>query len=162
MFKELCARVNEVLQLRLGYSARNPANTSQDLMTIPFTATLTGLLALLLVFLAARISMLRMRHKISLGDGGNPELLRAIRLHANTAEHVPLYLLLSLGYEMTAGADTWLLALNSAFFVSRLAYTWGMMVKGVTRRRQLATLVTYLCQSALAALLLWRISVFSA
>ena len=54
-------------------------------MAIPVTAALTGFCGLLLVVLAARISRLRLRHKIAWGDGGNTELMRAVRLHANTA-----------------------------------------------------------------------------
>src|SRR5690349_15285536 len=32
---------------------------------------------------------LRQKHKISLGDGGNEHLIRAVRAHANAAEYIP-------------------------------------------------------------------------
>src|SRR5262245_54425056 len=69
-------------------------------MQIPVTAALAGFSGLLLVTLASRVSMLRMRHKVAFGDGGNPELMRAIRTHGNTAEYAPLFVLLVLAWEL--------------------------------------------------------------
>ena len=40
------------------------------------------------------------RQGISLGDGGDPKMLRVIRGHANFAEHIPLALLLMLVMEL--------------------------------------------------------------
>lgn len=53
-----------------------------------------GLLALLFVVLSLRTLLMRRRLRIAVGDGGNPALLRAMRVHANSAEYVPLTLLL--------------------------------------------------------------------
>jgi uncharacterized protein len=54
----------------------------------------TGLLGLLYLALTYNVSRVRRLKKISLGDGGDPEMLGAIRAHANFMEFVPLCLLL--------------------------------------------------------------------
>lgn len=51
------------------------------------TPIFAAVLLLLVTLLAMNVSMLRMRHKVSLGDGGNKALTRAIRAHANALEH---------------------------------------------------------------------------
>ncbi len=61
-------------------------------MTIlPFYA---ALLVLLFVVLSIRTLRLRRGLKIGVGDGGNPQMLRAMRVHSNFAEYVPLALLM--------------------------------------------------------------------
>ncbi|HYT97321.1 MAG TPA: MAPEG family protein, partial [Casimicrobiaceae bacterium] len=56
-----------------------------------------GLTGLLLIVLALRVSARRMRLKVSLGDGGDDSLRRAIRVHANAVEWaLPILLLLVL------------------------------------------------------------------
>ena len=127
-------------------------------MHIPATVVLTGLCALLLVFQSTHISILRVRHKVSIGDGGVNPLMRAIRLHGNTAEHVPIYLLMSAVYELSFGTSTLLLALNGSFLLARLLFAWGMLTKTFTRRRQIGALATYLTQLILAVALLWHVA----
>jgi uncharacterized membrane protein YecN with MAPEG domain len=52
------------------------------------------LLGLLAVSLTVSVGRLRMQKKIYLGDGGDPEMLAAIRAHANLVEFAPICLLL--------------------------------------------------------------------
>jgi uncharacterized membrane protein YecN with MAPEG domain len=68
------------------------------------TALYAGLGALLLIALGARVSMLRRRFKVGLGDGGHVELQRAIRAHANAIEWLLPGLLLLLVAELTRAA----------------------------------------------------------
>ena len=56
------------------------------------TPLYAGLLALLYLVLSYRIVL--MRNKVSIGDGGDPILLRRIRAHGNFAEYVPLILIM--------------------------------------------------------------------
>lgn len=126
-------------------------------MAIPVTAVSAALLGLLLMGLAARVSQLRMRHKVQWGDGGNPEVLRAIRAHGNTAEHAPIFLLLALAYELTAGATPVLMGLCAAFIVARLAFVAGVVGRGLHRFRMFGALFTYLLQGVLALGLLWKV-----
>ena len=53
-----------------------------------------GLIGVLAVVLSLNVGRLRTSKKIFLGDGGDKELLGAIRAHANLIEFAPLALLL--------------------------------------------------------------------
>lgn len=53
-----------------------------------------AIFAIFFVVLSIRIILKRNSLKISLGDAGNKEMQRAIRVHANFAEYVPLCLLM--------------------------------------------------------------------
>jgi uncharacterized membrane protein YecN with MAPEG domain len=125
-------------------------------MAIPVTAALTGFCGALLVGLATRISLLRVRYKVSFGDGGNADLLRAIRVHANTAEHAPIFILLSLAYELTRGSTTFLTTIVVAFVLSRAAYTVGVLARGQHQFRMAGASATYVTQAALAVALLFH------
>ncbi len=123
-------------------------------MQIPVTGATTAVCALLIVFLGLRVSRLRLQHKIALGDGGNPELLRAIRVHANTVEFVPVFLLLSLCYELYAGASALLFGLDALFVVARLTFALGLSRRAVHSARKIGATLTYLSTALLALLLL--------
>ncbi len=84
-----------------------------------------GLLALLLVVLSVRVIQLRYRYKVEIGDGGVPELQRAIRAHANFIEYVPIALLLILMADLV-GHQKWVVhVLGIALLVGRLAHAFG-------------------------------------
>ena len=125
-------------------------------MAIPVTAALTGFCGALMVGLASRVSQLRMQHKINLGDGGNPEMVRAIRVHANTAEHAPIFILLTLAYELTRGSTTFLMAVAWLFVLARVAFTAGLLGRGLHPFRMGGAAGTYLAQAILAVALLLR------
>ena len=61
---------------------------------MPVFFVCAGLLGLLVVVLTVNVGLMRGRKKIYLGDGGDPEMLAAIRAHANLIEFAPLCLLL--------------------------------------------------------------------
>lgn len=61
-----------------------------DLTTSGHAAALwVGLNLLLLLLLSGLVVRVRQKHKIALGDGGIPELARAIRTFGNATEYVP-------------------------------------------------------------------------
>ena len=123
-------------------------------VAIPVTLWLTAGCGLLLVGLAMRISMLRMRHKVAFGDGGNTALMRAIRVHANTAEHAPIFILLALAYELARGSTGFLVAVAGAFLLARIGFAAALLGRGLHRLRMLTALVTYAAQAILSVALL--------
>ncbi|WP_321500572.1 MAPEG family protein [Breoghania sp.] len=87
--------------------------------SLPVTTALVSGLAILFLVLTARVIRLRIRHRVSLGDGGNAELTRAIRGHGNLVESAPLFVLMLLLAELQ-GANTWLIGvLAGGFLVGR-------------------------------------------
>jgi uncharacterized membrane protein YecN with MAPEG domain len=85
-----------------------------------------ALFALLFVALSVRTLRLRRSLRIAIGDSGNERMLRAMRVHSNFAEYVPLSLLLILLVE-TQGAHALLVhALCLCLFVGRLSHAFGV------------------------------------
>lgn len=90
------------------------------------TPLYAALLALLFIALSVRTIRLRRRHRIAVGDGNNPELRRAMRVHANFAEYAPLALLLVYFVE-TGGAPALLVhAFGIALLAGRMLHAWGV------------------------------------
>jgi uncharacterized membrane protein YecN with MAPEG domain len=62
----------------------------------------------------------------SLGDGGNPEMLRRIRGHGNFAEYVPIVLVM-LGFLELSGEPKWVLhCLGLALLLGRLLHGYAL------------------------------------
>ena len=61
-------------------------------MPAPITAAYAAVLAILIVVLGINVTMHRVKLQVPLGDGGNAQMLRMIRLHGNAAEYIPCLL----------------------------------------------------------------------
>jgi len=59
------------------------------MMRLEVAAVYVGLNILILLVLSYLVMAGRRRHKIALGDGDNPNFIRAQRAHANAAEYIP-------------------------------------------------------------------------
>lgn len=70
------------------------------------TAIYAALAAFAMVYLSVRVIRLRRSRKVSVGHGGDPALERAMRLHGNFIEYVPLLLVL-LGIAELQGLPGW-------------------------------------------------------
>jgi uncharacterized membrane protein YecN with MAPEG domain len=93
------------------------------MLITPFYAALLGLGFVTLSILTLR---LRRKFKIALGDGGNQQLLRAIRVHSNFAEYVPLALILIYMTE-SISAPAWLIHfLCISLLFGRFSHAWGV------------------------------------
>ena len=90
------------------------------------TPLYAGLLVLWLLVLSARVIHVRGSSGISLGDGGNTTLSRAIRGHANFAEYVPLALLLMAILELSRFSIYALHALGIILLVARLLHGYAL------------------------------------
>lgn len=115
-----------------------------------------GLLGLLYLALCWRVVDRRRQARVGLGSGGDAALERAIRVHGNFAEYVPLFLLLLLAAEL-GGAANWLLhVLGVVFLVARIGHAHGLSrSSGVSRGRFLGTLLTWVALLLVALLNLW-------
>lgn len=94
-----------------------------SVMVIPFYAALLGLL-----FFALSVRTLRVRRglRIAVGDAGNTQMLRAMRVHSNFAEYVPLSLLLIYMFEAAGVWPLLIHALGLALLVGRLLHAYGL------------------------------------
>jgi len=90
------------------------------------TPLYAGLIALLFVTLSLRVSLQRMKAKVSYGDGGDTELGKRIRVQANCAEYAPIGLILLAMAELQ-GAPLWVVhLLGASLLLGRLMHAYGL------------------------------------
>jgi len=86
----------------------------------------SGLLGLLYLVLAGWVVRHRYRAKVGIGDGGDPALARAVRVHGNFAEYVPLTLVLLLLLATAGWGSLYIHVLAGVLFAARLAHALGL------------------------------------
>ncbi|MDP6389006.1 MAG: MAPEG family protein [Alphaproteobacteria bacterium] len=85
-----------------------------------------ALFALVFIVLSIRTIGTRRRERVSIGDGGKPDLQRAIRVHANFAEYVPLALILLAFVELQIRADWVVHVLGAILLAARISHAYGL------------------------------------
>lgn len=126
-------------------------------MHIPVTGFAAAVCGLLVLFLAMRVSQLRMRHQVALGDRDIPELMRAIRVHGNTIEQVPIFLIQCACYEIYLGAGFFLMTIVAVFLLARLVFAWGLSRATLSPARRIGAGLTYVAQLLLSLALLVQV-----
>lgn len=82
----------------------------------------TGLLTFVLLWLESAVGYKRGKLKIFLGDGGDPEMLKAMRGQANFVENAPMALLTLFGMALL-GAPAWVIhVLGATLVVARVLH----------------------------------------
>lgn len=116
-----------------------------------------ALLTLLVLLLAMRVMWLRNTRRVGLGTGGDPDLTRAIRVHANAVEYVPLALLMLVALAFEQTRNTWLHVFGITLVVARVLHAFGLSAyAGRSFGRVLGAGLTLLVMLAMAILLIVR------
>lgn len=104
----------------------------------------TGLNLLVLLVLSMLVVRQRRKHKVLLGDGGAPELLRASRVFGNATEYVPAALI-GIAVLAAVGASPLIIhGLGAGLFVGRIAHAVGLTRnEGVSPGRAIGALFTW-------------------
>ncbi|MFM8517772.1 MAG: MAPEG family protein [Nevskiaceae bacterium] len=108
------------------------------------TGLYAGLCGLLFIWLSWKVIVERRRAKVGLGDGGDPDLQRTIRVHANFIEYTPFALLL-LGLVDAGSGPDWLVhGAGLVLILARLLHAQGLgSTAGYSRGRYFGTLGTW-------------------
>lgn len=133
-------------------------------MTPPFiTGFYTALLALVIIALAVNVMRQRGKHRVSLGHADIPEVERAMRMHGNAVEYLPIALLLMAFYEMERGLPLVLHLSGIALILGRLFHVWGIAApNSIGSGRSIGVGLTLLAMIVLIALLLIKsVQIFS-
>lgn len=113
-----------------------------------------AVLALLFVFLSFRIISLRRKAQVALGHGGDAQLKRAIRAHANFAEYTPFCLILLFLLEMIVGHSVLVIAMAICLTLGRIIHAFGIsQVKETLAFRQVGMILTFLAITVTAVAL---------
>ena len=120
-------------------------------MSITITAFYASLLALVFLSLSFNIIRLRFKLKIGVGDGGERTLTKAIRVHGNFSEYVPLALILLASYELSGADSLWLHTLGAMLLIGRILHVIGLSKSiGTSTQRIVGMLSTFLVLIILA------------
>lgn len=113
-----------------------------------------SLLAILIIYLAYRVTTFRRSENISLGDdNGSKEMKRAVRAHGNAVENIPAACILLILLELNSLNPLLLNIFGLLFLLSRIAHAWGLSIKnGPSFGRFYGTLVSWLTVLTMAFL----------
>ena len=121
------------------------------------TAIYAGILALISIVLANGAGQTRARLGISLGDGGNTQLIAAVRRHANFVEFVPLIVVMLAMLELNHLNKWWIHGLGAAIVVARILHPLGISTDQMSSPfRMIGSMMTAAVTVACAGLLLWQ------
>ncbi|NNF66724.1 MAG: glutathione S-transferase [Gammaproteobacteria bacterium] len=95
-------------------------------MPLEITGLYAALSALVLTWLSFKAGIMRGRKKISVGDGGDIELVEAMRRHANAVEYIPIALILLGAMELNGANAAFLHALGAVLVLTRIAHPLGL------------------------------------
>lgn len=96
-------------------------------LAIPAVSALTaGILIVMQMLLLLTVVLSRRSNRQSLGDGGNANMLRAIRRHGNLAENAAIFVVCAALFEMLGGSRGIVEILCAAFVLGRLSHAIGL------------------------------------
>jgi uncharacterized protein len=93
------------------------------MLVTPLYAAIFGLM---FVGLSVRTLLLRRKLVVAIGTGDNQVLARAIRVHSNFAEYVPLALILIFFLETQGWTGIWIHLVCSILLVGRISHAYGV------------------------------------
>ncbi|WP_366857106.1 MAPEG family protein [Novosphingobium sp.] len=96
------------------------------MLLLKTTLCLAAAAVLINFWLSMRIGKLRTTLKISVGDGGNEQVMRRMRAQANFVENVPLSLILFAAIEAAGKGGMWLAPLGAVYMIGRICHAIGM------------------------------------
>ena len=125
--------------------------------SINVTMLYAGLLTIIYLVLFGMAGAARGKANISLGDGGNPDLITANRRHMNFVENVPLALILIGLAEMSGASKTMVHILGIVLTLARIIQPFGLDFNDMRKMpRFIGVVATTLVIAFSALYLLWR------
>lgn len=113
-------------------------------MLTPYALLYSSFLTFMILIMAINSVRVRRKLKIPLGDGGNNEMLVAMRIHGNSLEYVPVGMILLFLIEYN-GAQPWMMNLvGGSLLVGRIFHANGLnQGTGITPGRFIGTTLTW-------------------
>lgn len=122
------------------------------------TSLYAALLAFVYIALSVNIIRKRWIFKVGIGDGGNHELIKAIRCHGNFAEYVPFALILIALCDYAAYPTALIHLLGLTLLIARILHAYGLQQTSRTSYgRTIGMLATFLVMIVAALALIWAV-----
>ena len=90
------------------------------------SAIYAALAGLFIFYTSFNVIKVRKKFKISLGDGGNSELIEARSVHSNSTEYLPILILLLILFEMNNGYTLLVHLLGILIIAGRVFHFYGI------------------------------------
>jgi len=120
-------------------------------MSAPITALYASIIGLLLIYLSARVISQRLKKQIGIGDKGDPDMARAIRVQANLIEYAPIALILMFFCETNGLDGRFIHAAGMVLVIGRISHASGLGKSvGRSSARVLGTAATFLVIATLS------------
>lgn len=97
-----------------------------DAIPVPITGLYLAIFAVFAAYLAFLPGKIRGTEGISVGDGGRPDLLLAMRRHANFVEYVPYFMIMFAALELNGAGAVLLNGLGLGMLVARTCHAIGI------------------------------------
>ena len=121
------------------------------------TILYAGILGIFYVALSIFVVQGRWKYKTSLGNGGNPQLEKRIRVHGNFAEYVPFALLLLFLVDTVHYAPLLVHILGIMLVIGRICHARGILHPNpLNPFRSLGVVLTQLVFLVCSVLLIWH------
>lgn len=130
-------------------------------MTLPVTAFVASICAIMLLVIAIDTVRQRMRLRLPFGDNADQKLISASRSHGNLAEHAPIVILLLALLEMSRVNHTALTVIGVLFLAGRVSHIIGLYAPMSTKPplpRSIGVIVTWLTLVVLSGWTLWMLA----
>ena len=98
----------------------------EPISVLSITPLYIAILGLLFIPITVRVALYRVKTKISLGTGDDPEMVRRMRGQANFTETVPMALFLLITMELLGASHVWLHALGLTLVLGRTLHYLGL------------------------------------
>lgn len=122
----------------------------------PITSLYAGLLGILLLVLSVQVVQARVKHEVSMGDGGVGALLVAQRRQGNFVEYVPYAVILLALLEASGASAGMLHTLGATLVVARILHPIGLATEFAMRApRFVGTTATMLVLAWLSGALIY-------
>ena len=119
-------------------------------MILPITLVMAAAAGLINIWLAVRVTQVRSKNNVWLGDGGHEPVVARTRAHTNFVEYAPFVLILIALVELARGPNLWLWGLGIAFTLARLCHALGMDPTGPKILRRIGAITTLVVLLALS------------
>ena len=130
-------------------------------MTLPVTAFVAAICALMLLVTAIDTVRQRIRAQVAFGDVGDQKLISASRSHGNLAEHAPIVVLLLAFLELSQANHMGLMITGAAFLFVRAMHIWRLYLPMSIKPpvpRQIGVLGTWVILAVLSGWTLWMLA----
>jgi len=125
-------------------------------VTLQITLIFVAFFALFQVLITNLVGFARIKNEVHFYDGGDLDLRRRQRAHANFTETVPITLLAMAGAELLGTAPTLLWAGGIVLLIGRLWHYYVIRTVGWSTGRAASMMLTFTAMAGFALAILWQ------